>query len=282
MKRITLLAVAIMAAVAGFAQKDTTKNKDADTIRIGNIIIIKKNKGGTSTRVGDTVTQTVKVIKKLSNVSTNWWILDLGFANMNDKTVYGSADANSYLNHTVRTGQQPFTKDDLELRNGKTTNVNLWFFMQRLNITKGIVNLKYGLGLEMFNFRYDNNISYHKNPAHIFRDTVSFRKNKLYTSYISVPFMLNINTRPGKKQALSFSGGVSAGYLIGSRNKQISEQRGKEKVKGDFDLEKFRVAYIGELGLGPVRLFGSYSINPLHERGLKQHPYSFGIRLSNF
>jgi hypothetical protein len=281
MKRTTLLAVAIMATVAGFAQKDTTK-RDADTIRIGNLIIIKKNKDGSSARTSDTVTNTVKVIKKPSNVATNWWILDLGFANMNDKTVYGSADANSYLNYTVRPGQQPFTKDDLDLRNGKTTNINLWFFMQRLNVTKGIVNLKYGLGLEMFNFRYDNNITYHKNPAYIFRDTVNFTKNKLYTSYISVPFMLNINTRPGKKQALSFSGGVSAGYLVGSRNKQISAQRGKEKIKGDFDLEKFRVAYIGELGLGPVRLFGSYSVNPMHERGLKQYPYSFGIRLSNF
>ncbi len=154
--------------------------------------------------------------------------------------------------------------------------------MQRLNLTKGVVNLKYGLGLEMFNFRYENNISYHKNPAYIFKDSINFSKNKLYASYLSVPFMINFNTRPGRKEGLSFSAGVSAGYLVGSRNKQKSSERGKEKVKGDFDLEKFRVAYIAELGLGPVRLFGSYSMNTLHERGLKQYPYSFGVRLSNF
>lgn len=275
--------MAVMATVAGFAQKDSTSRDDVDTIKIGSIIIIKKNKGG-STRSGDTSTNrstTVKVVRKPSNVSTNWWILDLGFANVNDKTVYGSPEANSYLK-TFRPGEQPFTEDDLELRNGKTTNVNLWFFMQRLNITKGILNLKYGLGLEMFNFRYENNITYHKSPSYIFRDSISFSKNKLFTSYITVPFMLNVNTRPGRKRALSFSGGVSAGYLVGSRNKQISSQRGKEKIKGDFDLEKFRIAYIGELGLGPVRLFGSYSVNPMHETGLKQHPYSFGLRLSNF
>jgi hypothetical protein len=154
--------------------------------------------------------------------------------------------------------------------------------MQRLNLTKGYLNLKYGLGLEMFNFRYENNISYHRNPSYIYRDSSNFSKNKLFASYVSVPFMINLNTRPGKKEGLSFSAGISAGYLVGSRNKQKSEDRGKTKVKGDFDLEKFRVAYIGELGLGPVRLFGSYSITPLHEKGLVQYPYSFGLRFSNF
>lgn len=276
-----MLCAALLVAMAGFAQTDSTATDRADTIKIGNIIIIKKNRGGNRTSPGgDRVTITRKPYKP-SRVKTNWWIVDVGFTNVNDKTVYGSADANSYLK-TVRASDKPFTEEDLDLRSGKSSNVNLWFFMQRLNVTKGIVNLKYGLGLEMFNFRYENNISYHKNPAYIFKDSINFSKNKLYAGYLSVPFMVNFNTRPGRKEGLSFSAGVSAGYLVGSRNKQKSNERGKEKVRGDFDLEKFRVAYIGELGLGPVRLFGSYSINPMHERGLKQYPYSFGIRLSNF
>ena len=154
--------------------------------------------------------------------------------------------------------------------------------MQRLNITKGVVNLKYGLGLEMFNYRYENNISYHKKPAYIFRDSIDFSKNKLYAGYITVPFMVNLNTHPGQKKGLSISAGVSAGYLVASRNKQISDERGKTKTRGDFDLEQFRLAYIGELALGPIRLFGSYSINPLHQNGLKQYPYSMGIRFSNW
>jgi hypothetical protein len=154
--------------------------------------------------------------------------------------------------------------------------------MQRWNIAKGYLNLKYGVGIEMFNFRYENSVSYHKSPAYIFRDSINFTKNKLYAGYLTVPFMVNVNTSPGRKKGLSFSGGVSAGYLIGSRNKQISAERGKVKVKGDFDLEPFRLAYIGELGIGPIRLFGSYSMRPLHEHGLKQYPYSLGIRLSNW
>jgi hypothetical protein len=220
----------------------------------------------------------VKTTRKGNKSNTNWWIVDLGFANLRDETMYGSAAANSYL-RTPPGG--PFTEDDLDLQTGKTTNVNLWFFMKRLNISKQYFNFKYGLGLEMFNFRYETNISYHKTPAYIFRDTVQFSKNKLYAGYISVPLMFNVNTTPGKK-GLSFSAGVSAGYLVGSRNKQISGERGKVKTKGDFDLEKFRLAYIGEIGLGPVRLFGSYSTTALHEKGLKQYPYSIGVRFSNW
>lgn len=275
MKRITMLCAAILVAGSAFAQTDST-SRNSDTIRVGNITIIKKKKSGENT--SDTITSQVKKVYKPSKTSTNWWILDLGFANLKDETVYGSAEANAYMR--PGTGAA-FTEDDLNLHTGKTTNVNLWFFMQRLNLAKGYLNLKYGLGLEMFNYRYETNISYNKNPAYIFRDSVDFSKNKLFTSYLSVPLMLNFNATPGKK-GLSFSAGVSAGYLVGSRNKQISDERGKQKTKGDFDLEKFRLAYIGEVGLGPVRLFGSYSTTALHEKGLKQYPYSFGVRFSNW
>lgn len=278
MKRIIILGAAIMVAGSAIAQKDTTTNISSDTIRIGNIIIIKKKTTGKDVNGDNTSTTVINNKNKGSKSNINWWIVDIGFANFRDETAYGSADANNYLRTTPG---GPFTKDDLNLNTGKTTNVNLWFFMKRQNIAKGYLNLKYGMGLEMFNFRYQTNISYHTNPAYIYRDTIDFAKNKLYAGYITVPLMLNLNTTPGKK-GLSFSAGISAGYLMGSRNKQISGERGKQKTKGDFDLEKFRLAYIGEVGLGPVRLFGSYSTTALHEKGLKHYPYSFGLRFSNW
>ena len=287
MKKIYMLVVTLAVALTTFAQTDTTvittdttKHVGADTIRIGQFTIIKKHKpgGGKSNEV---IVEKRKPTKP-GNLSTNWWILDIGFANVIDKTTYGSPAANEYLD---RRNGQPFTKNDLNLRTGKTSNVNLWILMQRLNISKGVLNLKYGVGLEMFNFRYESNISY-RNPAgkapFVFRDSINFTKNKLYAGYLSVPLMLNLNTTPGRKKGLSLSAGISAGYLIASRNKQISGERGKEKIKGDFDLEKFRLAYVGEIGMGPIRLFGSYSMTRLHERGLEQYPYSIGIRLSNW
>lgn len=282
MKRIYLAVAALLVALASFAQKDSTRQTadttKSDTIRAGNFIIIKKRRDNGSGK-STTVSIDSKPYKP-SKISTNWWIFDLGFANLNDRTDYSGADAQNFL-RSVGPGEKP-GKDDLKLRAGKSSNVNIWVVMQRVNLAKGYLNLKYGLGLEMFNFRYENNIRYNKTPNYIYKDSISFSKDKLYAGYATVPFMLNVNTSPGRKKGLSFSAGVSAGYLVGSHTKEISKERGKEKTKGDLGLEKFRLAYIGELGIGPVRLFGSYSLTKLHENGLEQYPYSLGIRFSNW
>jgi hypothetical protein len=95
--------------------------------------------------------------------------------------------------------------------------------------------------------------------------------------------MLNFRTNPNSShKGISLSAGVSVGYLYSSRNKQISEERGKRKNRGDYDLEKWKFAYIGELGLGPARLYGSYSPKSIFENGFKMMPYNIGIRFSNW
>lgn len=288
MKSVIYTIAAVMLAVSGFAQADTTKPNQPDTIKVGNFIIIKKEK---KTNNYDTTNSNVLVDiggndndegnhhyhEKL--ITTNWLIFDLGFANWRDHTAYGSPEANDYL----KAGQgQPFTSADLNLKNNKTSNVNIWLFMQKLNVINHVVNLKYGIGLEMYNWRYETNITYHKNPAYISRDTIQFSKNKLATDYVTIPFMININPFPHKRQGLSFSVGVSAGYLYNSRNKQVSDERGKQKIHGDFDLDPWRIAYVGEVGLGPVRVYGSYSINNLYQHGVVQYPYAVGLRFSNW
>lgn len=286
MKR-TLLATAIMLfAIASFAQTDSTQNK-VDTIRVGNFVIIKKAKKTVQLSIGTDkgVDVTVKGSRKKKNISTNWWIFDLGFTNLRDNTNYANAQAGSYF-RVGRPADGAVTANSIKLNRGKSSNANLWFFMQKLNVSKHVLNLKYGLGLEMYNFRYDNSISYRKDGSnpYIFNDSIGFSKNKLYAGYVTAPIMFNINTTPDKKKGFSFSAGVSAGYLIASRNKQVSDARGKVKYKGDFDLQPWRVAAIAEIGLGPVRLYGSYSLNALHNSStrLEQYPYAVGIRFSNW
>jgi hypothetical protein len=167
--------------------------------------------------------------------------------------------------------------------------------MQRMNLIKHYVNLKYGLGIELNNYRFKSDISFNEgganpfNPlqniphAFVFRDSVHFSKNKLAADYVTVPLMLNFNTNPNdNKKGLSISAGVSMGYLYSSRNKQVSHERGKEKNHGDYDLEKWKFAYVGELGLGPVRLYGSYSPKSIFQNDLNFTPYAVGIRLSNW
>lgn len=291
-KTILILSIMLTGAVA-FAQTDSAQveNKN-DTIRIGGMIILKKGDNNERRHVNVTVGNRHKKNQN-SNISTSSFIVDLGFANWTDKTNYVNAINNGYL--ITKDGTPDLSANDLKLRTIKSVNVNIWFFMQRVNLIKHYVNLKYGLGLELNNYRFKSDVSLKNggaNPynalqniphAFIFRDSISFSKNKLAADYVTIPLMLNFNTNPNdSKKAISLSAGVSMGYLYSSRNKQKSSVRGKQKNRGDFDLEQWKFSYVGELGLGPVHLYGSYSPKSIFQNDLNFTPYNIGIRLSNW
>ena len=277
MKKIILAVTALCLGMTTWAQTDSTskekadtiKVEKADTIKIGGVIIIRKD--------GDNDANKKSVIisnKKKANsiISTNWWIVDIGFTNYNDNTDYASAATQSFA--------PGMTKDNFKLRNGNSVNVNIWLFMQRLRIVKGI-NLKYGLGLELNNYHYDDErVHFQENPTVVMLDPdyKDLNKNKLAVDYATVPLMLNFNFTPGRKHGFGFSAGVSGGYRYASRQKIKDDD--KSKLKDDFDLSPWKVSYIGELNLGPVRLYGSYALKSMWEKGLDQTPYAVGIRLS--
>jgi len=283
MKRILLAAIAMSTSMLSLAQTDTTKREKIDTIKVGGMIIIKKSDGEGHDTIRNrnrtiTISNNRNNVKRTnSNLRTNWWIVDLGFSNFNDKTNYAAAQASGFLAPNVG-------EDQLELRTGKSVNVNIWFFMQRLNMVKNVVNLKYGLGLELNNYRFDDErVYFQENPTRIVlnEDYKGAKKNKLAADYVTVPVMLNLNFTPGRKNGFLVSGGVSAGYLYSSRQKfKVGDN--KDKNHDDFDLRKWKLAYIGELGLGPVRLYGSYAMKSMWEKGLDQTPYNVGIRISSF
>lgn len=276
MKQVIILLAGICMSLTGLAQTDSTAQQ-GDTIRVGGMIIIKRQGHN---RDRDSTARTYhRRVEKPSRISTNWWIVDLGFANYNDKTDYKSADIQN-----PATGFAPgLSKDNFKLRAGKSVNVNIWAFMQRLSIVKSVVNLKYGLGIELNNYRYESPIRYNTDPTQVIYDNSrSYSKNKLAADYITVPMMLNFNFTPHRKRGFGFSVGASAGYLYSSRQKTITNTDGKKKEHDDFDLRPWKLSYIGELSLGPVKLYGSYAAQSMFEKGLDQTPYNFGIRFSNW
>ncbi|MDR3715469.1 MAG: outer membrane beta-barrel protein [Puia sp.] len=285
MFRQFLLLAGLCMGLSGWAQNDTTRTgtakTDPDTLRIGNLIIVRNGKGASDGKQGgaDTGRQITPIHRhhrdyKPSNVSTNWIILDLGFANYNDRTNYSSAAAQQFAPGS--------SADWFHLRNGKSIDVNIWFFMQKRNLIKHVLNLKYGLGLELNNYRYTSDIKFLKDPTEVIMDTIHFSKNKLATDYLTVPVMLNVNFTPHRREAIGLSLGASIGYLYSSRQKVKSHQTGKQKTFDDFDLYPWKISYIGELQLGPVRLYGSYATKSIFDRGLNQTPYTVGIRFSNW
>lgn len=288
MKRILLAGIIMLSSLITIAQTDTSgaENK-TDTVFAGNFIIIRNGKEKNTNhdslpprRENYTIINIPGMHSwqadkpKNKTISTNYLIFDLGFANYNDKTNYSTPQ-------TAIFAEPGIDKHDLKLITGKSSNVNIWLFMQKLNISKHVLNLKYGLGLNMYNYRYNSNISFQENPPYVAMDTVDFSKNKLYAAYATVPLMINVKPDPNRRHGFNFSAGVSAGYRMNTHSKQISDERGKVKNHDDFDLDPWMFAYVAEIGLGPVRIYGSYSINPLFQDA-KQYPYTIGLRFSNW
>jgi hypothetical protein len=278
MKSILLVCVAACLLNSGFAQQDTTGKKETnDTIRIGGMIIIKK--GGSNDSEIITGEKTVRIPsrrKKPENLTTNWWIFDIGYSGFEDKTNYASPEAQAFAPGS--------TEDWFDLRGGKSRSVNIWVFMQRLNMIKHVVNLKYGIGLELNNYFFDDeSIRFQKNPTLVTMDPTlkGAKKNKLAADYLTVPLMLNFNFTPDRRNGFGFSAGISAGYLYSARQKvKISDD--KFKVHNDFDLERWKLSYVGEVNLGLVKLYGSYAFQSMWEKGLDQTPYNVGLRFSNW
>ena len=277
MKRIFTLGMILCTALMGLAQTDTTgkQNNDVDTIKVGGMIIIRKHNGENEiTHNKKEKSESHHTYYKSSNISTNWWIIDFGFSNFNDQTNYSSSEAQSFAPGS--------SKESFKIKTWKSRNMNIWLFMQRLNMIQHVVNLKYGFGLELNNYFYDDvRVHLYRNPTTIEIDTAfaSLDKNKLAADYLTVPLMLNFNFTPDHSRGFGVSFGVSAGFLYSARQK-VKNGGDVSKTHDDFDLREWKISYIGEILLGPVKLYGSYATQSMWEKGLDQTPYTVGLRFS--
>ena len=292
------------------------KNNSTDTISIGNLLIIKGSDNKTkrinnpapvvtpnpdSVQVGrykivfDEKSHTrfdkgwakgeiegvkiYKTPKPLTKISTNWFSFDLGYANFQDKSP-------QLLYAQIFQSINYVTPYNLKLNNSKSSNFNLWIVQQKVSLYKNKFNLKYGVGFEMFNFRLEQPVSFRNDvPNKMILDNINFSKNKLFAKYLTIPFQFNFKSDPKNKKSFYMSMGMSAGYLIDARNKQKSSERGKQKYDGNFNLNNWRLATIGELGIGGIRLYGSYGLNNLFDKKatpFEFYPYAIGLRFSNF
>lgn len=278
----------------GRLKKDTFLSVNDDTVKIGRYNIIKAqelgNKKDWESMIDDGDFDNTHITierkpKRLKNVSTKWLEFDLGFVNWIDKTPQMAYIA--IPNTQMLIDPYPSaTNTNLKLNNTKASNVNVWIVQQKTSLYKHYLNLKYGVGIEMYNFRFEQPISFGNTPSnYVYLDNVHFKKNKLFVEYLTIPIQLNLQSNPGNDKSFYASLGMSASYLLQSHTKQISDERGKKKVDGNFNLNNYKMAAIGELGIGGIRLYGSYSMTNLFDKNLTYFdmaPFVIGLRISNF
>lgn len=176
----------------------------------------------------------------------------------------------------------------LDLIPGKSVNVNLHLFDQAIKLTaNGKLRLYYGTTIQYNNYRFTENVTFAS-----FNDSLqalptgyNLRKNKLLTTYVTIPLGLQFESKPDKlKHSFRFAAGPTVGYLIGSHTKQVSSKEGKEKNYDDLNVEKLSYGLNAKIGYGHFNLYMNYSLSPLFQKGKgpELYPIAFGIIINDF
>jgi hypothetical protein len=151
----------------------------------------------------------------------------------------------------------------------KSINVSWQIVTQAMNIYKDNIRLVYGIGIDINNYRFNENVDLDvplilgapTAPLVTAISTNNYKKNELVTQYLTMPLLLNLKLSPkNNNDYVYISGGANFGYLIGSHQKQVWKDNGKKKNKkeDDFNLEQFRLGYEVQFGYKDVVLFGKY------------------------
>jgi hypothetical protein len=186
----------------------------------------------------------------------------------------------------------PASDNFMNLNTGKSWNVNINFLQYGLGLIGNNIGIVTGLGLELNDYRFDNNNSITKDVVNgmIVENTyvLSLEKSKFTTSYLTVPLLLEFQVPAGRRnKRLFISGGVIGGLKIGSHTKVVYREEGnRQKVKdrGDFNLSSLRYGVTARIGYRALKVFANYYLTPLFEDGAgpELYPFSVGLVLITF
>jgi outer membrane protein with beta-barrel domain len=248
--------------------------EDGDTTRLkikGKEILIFDDKDYESTAVEET-NEDKEDDEDDEHENKHWAGLELGLA--------GYVTPSYTLN-------PPGGYDFLELDYSRSLNFNLNFWEQDINIVKEYVRLVTGLGFEFSSYSFKNNVNLLPNNPEVaaFTDTIiTYQKNKLKTSWITLPLMLGFSTNKDRKKAFHLAAGAVVGYKIGSKLKQKYELDGQKympKVKSQYNLLPYRYGLRASIGYGNLNVYATYALSSMFEKneGPELHPFTLGVRL---
>lgn len=173
------------------------------------------------------------------------------------------------------------------LKQSRSFHFSLNFLEKDFRLVKESVKLVTGLGLDYTRYHFQNNVTIKNYSTDIAVDTLSYRKNKLSVTQITLPIMIGLNDRRERSKSFRLAAGFLFGYRIGSKISQLVESDGgkvKRKSQSPRDLPRFRYSAVLRVGYGRINIYGSYSFVPLflnkNEVGanyVKLIPYNIGV-----
>ncbi|MDR2937260.1 MAG: outer membrane beta-barrel protein [Rikenellaceae bacterium] len=137
-------------------------------------------------------------------------------------------------------------------------NVNFDFLLQyRFN---GWFSFMPGLGMEVNNFRWDNNMYLAKGDNGVIGPVYvedNLRKSKMVTGYLNVPMLFKIKFSQYNRKAPYIYGGVIGGGRIFCYDK-IKEGGNKDRMRGNLNLRNFHWGYTVGIGIRGLSIYARY------------------------
>jgi hypothetical protein len=178
----------------------------------------------------------------------------------------------------------------MDLNTSRSWNFNINFMQYGFGLIGDKIGLVTGLGAEWNNYHFDNDNSITKvNGIIAPLDLTSYtdiRKNRLQTTYLRAPLLLEFQIPAGKKR-IYLSAGPVAGVKVFSNTKIVYKENGdKQKVKDrdDYNISPLRYGFTARAGYRGLKLFANYYMTPLFEanKGPEIYPFSVGLTLADF
>jgi len=216
-----------------------------------------------------------KKSKKKKKYNGHWEGIELGI--------------NGYLNSDYN-NNLPAAYSFLDLKQEKSWSVGINALEQNVNLIKNKFGLTTGLGFQMNNYRFSNDINLTSDSATIFgfHDTIhNYSKSKLNVNYITIPILFEYQTNNrSKTNSFHFAIGGIFGVKVGSHTKMVytaGDKKEKTKSRDDFHLNPIKYEATVRIGWGKLNLFVNYALSTLFEKneGPEIYPFTAGISLSN-
>ena len=166
----------------------------------------------------------------------------------------------------TKTGNRAFAdRPDLELNTTRCSMIGFTPFGKEAEIIKDHLRLAAGLGFQFESYAFDKNVRLTDEPyLQGVEDTLrDYRKNTLNANYVTLPVVLQFNTKRNLEKSLHIAVGAIAGYRIGSNmTYKWSEdgRRQRERLRDDYALEPYRLSAIAQIGIGNSMLWAQYDL----------------------
>lgn len=166
----------------------------------------------------------------------------------------------------TKEGSRAFSdRPDLKLNSAKCTMIGVTPFHKSGEIIKDHLRMAAGLGFQFESYAFERNIRLTDEPVlQGIEDTLrDYRKNTLNANYITLPIVLQFNTKRNLDNAFHIAVGVLGGYRMGSNmTYKWSEdgRRQRERRRDDYALEPYRLSAIAQIGIGNAMIWAQYDL----------------------